>query len=315
MQRLAVPLAAALSAVLAVLCLSTGFAGMMGLPFVGVPVVRVAHRNGMGAGLLAGALAAILFAGFAFLSAGTGDIVTPLTTMGLAAVLPAFFSGLVRGGAEPSREHLALAVSGCLVLAAVLLAPAPAGSEAVSEEIGKTFDANIPGVLASYSKANVDAETMARVKATLEASRDFARRYWLGLIGAFWVLGSAVTYYTGAAFARPAPSAERTRFEGFLLPALVAPGFVAAGAVWALSGGLLRQAAGDVLIPLSALYFVAGLSIICHFARKWFRVRILRAGLYALVAYPPMNVGVALLGLFDWYANFRHRGEEARRQT
>lgn len=292
-----------------------GLVGMLALPFVGVPVVRIAHRNGIGAGLVAAAVAAALFGGFAWLSAGASDFVTPLATMFLAAALPAFFSGLVRGGAEPSREHLALAVSGCAVLAALLLAPAPAGSPPVEDEIQKAFDASIPGVLAQYSKANVDAETMGRVKATLEASRDFAKRYWLGLLGAFWVLGSAVTYYTGAATARPAPSADRTRFEGFVLPALVAPGFVAAGAVWAVSGGVLRQAAGDVLIPLAALYFVAGLSIICHFARRWFRVRILRAGLYVLVAYPPMNVGVALLGLFDWYANFRHRGEEARRQT
>jgi hypothetical protein len=311
----AVPLAAATSALLAVLALSLGLGGMLALPFVGVPVVRIAHRSGIGAGLVASAVAAVLFGGFAWLSAGTSDLMKPLAIMFLAAALPAFFSGLVRGGAEPSREHLALAVSGCVVLAALLLAPAPAGSPPVEEEIQRTFDASIPGVLNSYSKANVDAETIGRVKATLEASRDFAKRYWLGLVGAFWVLGSAVTYYTGAAAARPAASAERTRFEGFVLPAFVAPGFVAAGAVWAVSGGLLRRAAGDVLIPLAALYFVAGLSIICHFARRWLRVRILRAGLYALVAYPPMNVGVALLGLFDWYANFRHRGEEARRET
>ena len=69
--------------------------------------------------------------------------------------------------------------------------------------------------------------------------------------------------------------------------------------------------AGSVLLPLSALYFVAGLSIICHFVRRWFRVRILRVGLYALVAYFPMNVGVALLGLFDWYVDFRRRGAGA----
>jgi hypothetical protein len=133
----------------------------------------------------------------------------------------------------------------------------------------------------------------------------------LGLVGGFWILGSSVTYYAGARSARPAPSAERMRFEALSLPALLAPVFVAAGAVFALASGAARQAAGDVLIPLVALYFVAGLSIICHFARKWFRVRILRVGLYALVVYFPMNVGVTLLGLFDWYAGFRRRGEKA----
>jgi hypothetical protein len=72
--------------------------------------------------------------------------------------------------------------------------------------------------------------------------------------------------------------------------------------------GSARRIAGSVLLPLAALYFVAGLSIICHFARKWFRFWLLRVGLYTLVAYFPMNVGVALLGLFDWYVDFRRRG-------
>ncbi len=105
--------------------------------------------------------------------------------------------------------------------------------------------------------------------------------------------------------------AERTRFEALSLPAFLAPVFVAAGAVSALARDTARQVAGDVLIPLAALYFVAGLSIICHFARRWFKTRILRVGLYTLVIYFPMSVGVALLGLFDWYVGFRRRGEKA----
>ena len=59
---------------------------------------------------------------------------------------------------------------------------------------------------------------------------------------------------------------------------------------------------------------MAGLSIICHFSRRWFRVRILRVGLYTLASYFPINVGVALLGLFDWYVDFRRRGEGVARE-
>jgi hypothetical protein len=55
------------------------------------------------------------------------------------------------------------------------------------------------------------------------------------------------------------------------------------------------------------LFFVVGLSIICHFARKWFPVGFLRIGLYVLAAYF-LNVIVALLGLFDWFVDFRRRG-------
>ena len=78
---------------------------------------------------------------------------------------------------------------------------------------------------------------------------------------------------------------------------------------------VVGQHRASLLWPLAALYFVAGLSIICHFARKWFRARILRIGLYALVAYFPLNVAVGLLGIFDWYADFRRRGEKTKKNA
>jgi len=311
LERFAVPLAALASALLAILFLSLGAAGTFGLPFVGIPVVRVAHRRGLGSGLLATALAAVLLAGLSFLDGSSRNLVSPVVLVGLMAGLPVFFSGLVRGGADPSREYLALAVSGCVLLAAVLMVPPALGSRPMGDDVAAAFDSMIPGAIASYSKAKVDPETVARVRSTLETARDFSRRYWLGLVGSFWVLGSAVSFYVGARAARPAPSAERTRFEALSLPAFLAPVFVAAGAVSALARDTARQVAGDVLIPLAALYFVAGLSIICHFARRWFKTRILRVGLYTLVIYFPMSVGVALLGLFDWYVGFRRRGEKA----
>ena len=108
---------------------------------------------------------------------------------------------------------------------------------------------------------------------------------------------------------RPAPSAEVTRFERLSVPAPVVALFVAAGAGLALAPHPAREVAGNLFLPLASLYFVTGLSIICHFARKWFRGKVLRIGLYALAVYFPVSIGVGLLGLFDWYVNFRRRGE------
>ncbi len=103
-----------------------------------------------------------------------------------------------------------------------------------------------------------------------------------------------IGFYTGARLARPEGASERARFDGLSVPAFVVVLFVAAGAGTALAPDPIREVAGNALLPLSALYFVAGLSIICHFARKWFRARVLRIGLYALALYFPINVGVAL---------------------
>ncbi len=307
-----IALAALLTALLFLTFLAVPLLGTLALPFAAVPAVRLTHRHGTGAGLFVCALAACLLL---VLGRATGGLAEALAGAFFAAVVtavPAFFSGAVRRGLEPSRAYLSLCVAGYALLAGGLMLRAALGGPAMREGIRTTFEEFGSAAVQSYSKARLDdAETIARLKTTLQAAEQFARRFWVGLVGVSWVLGAAVGFYAGARMARPAPSVEAIRFESLRIRAAVAALFVAAGAGTVLGPPPAREVAGDLLLPLSALYFVAGLSIICHFARKWFRARILRVGLYALVLYFPINAGVALLGLFDWYADFRRRGEGA----
>lgn len=305
-----IALAAAFSAVAFGLFLALPLVGSIGLPLAGVPIVRLAHRRGGVAAIVASALAGAVVASVAIAS---GDGAGWARGLFAAAIgfLPALFATLVRRGVGPSRAYLALCAAGSVLLAALFLGGAAASGRPVGEEIAREFDRMIPAAMESYTRSGMDAETVARVRATLQAAREFSRSYWAGLLGLLWVVCAWISFYAGARAARPAPSAESTRFEELRVPALVAPLFVAAGAGSVFLGPDLRPLAGSVLLPLFALYFVAGLSIICHFARRWFRVRLLRVGLYTLVAYFPMNVGVALLGLFDWYVDFRRRGAGA----
>ena len=275
-----------------------------------MPKVRLAHRRGGAAALVASVLAGALVASVSLAGGDAGGWTRGALAAGIA-FLPALFASLARNGFDASRAYLALCAAGALVLAGLFLAGAAASGRPVGDEIAGEFDRMIPPAIESYTRSGMDAETVARVRATLEQAREFSRSYWAGLLGLLWVLCAWIAFYGGARAARPAPSAEKTRFEELRVPAALAPLFVAAGAGSVLAGPALRPLAGSVLLPLSALYFVAGLSIICHFARRWFRVRLLRVGLYTLVAYFPMNVGVALLGLFDWYVDFRRRGAGA----
>jgi len=283
--------------------------GAFGLPFAGVPAVRLTHRRGMTAGLLACAICAGLLLGIG-LAAGSGAFSLALLA-GAVTGLPVVAAASVRRGISPSRAFLLLSVAG-LLLIAVLLPVLGAGDRSIEAEIGSSFDQMIASAVESYSRTNAGPETIDRVRGTLTASRRLAQEFWIGLLGASWTLAAAISFYAGARFARPAPSGEAARFEKLRMPAPVAALFVLAGGGAALLSGAARNAAGNLLVPLSALYFVAGLSIICYFARRWFRLRVLRIGLYALVVYFPMNVGVALLGLFDWYADFRSRDEGGR---
>jgi hypothetical protein len=286
--------------------------GVLAVPFLAVPAVRLAHRRGLGAGVSAAILSASLLLGLGFATGGAGAAVGLALFATIVAGLPALFASAVRRrGTDPSRAWLALCAAGFVLIAGGLALRPAAGGPSMQQEVAAAFDEMAPAAVASYTRGGMDAEAIAKLKATLSAAREFASRFWIGLVGCSWVVTSAIGFYTGARLARPEPSAEAVRFETLSVPPAVVALFVAAGAGAVLAPSPVREVAGNALIPLAALYFLAGLSIICHFARKWFRAKILRVGLYGLSLYFPINVGVGLLGLFDWYADFRHRGEKA----
>lgn len=306
-------LAALASALLFSLFLLLPLAGSAALAFAGVPLVRLAHRRGLGPGIAAAALSSGILAALGWTTGGVGDAAAAALLAAVSMALPVLFAGWVRRGASASTAFLLLCAAGFALLSGALLLREATVGRSIRTEIGAAFDAMSPArpPAPPAGKPPLDPETAAQLKATFTRFKEFAQAYWLGLVGASWVLAAAIAYFVGAWSARPAPSAELTRFERLRVPAPVVALFAASGAGFALLPGAGRAWSGDLLLPLSALYFLAGLSIICHFARRWFRARILRAGLYALVVYFPLNVAVGLLGLFDWYADFRHRGEKA----
>ena len=309
MGRFEIPLAALAAAGSFALLFVVPVVGALGVPFAAVPVVRLAHRRGLVAAMLACALATAVILGLGWATGGPGAGIAMAFLAAAVTSLPAASVGFLRAGVDPSRCYLGLCIAGCAFLSATFAASSSGPGPSAAAEVAAAFDRLIPAAIESSTRSGADGETLARMRVTLEAAREFARRYLWGLFGAFWVLGSAIAFYAGARAGRPIPTAEVTRFETLRVPALAAGLFVATGAAFGLLQGEGRRLAGNLLLPLLALFFVAGLSIICHFFRRWFRVRILRAGLYALAAYFPINVGVALLGLFDWYVDFRRRGE------
>jgi hypothetical protein len=283
--------------------------GVVGLPLASVPLVRLAHRQGLVAALAACAVACSLVFGLGWALGGLGAGVALAFVGAGVTTLPPASVGFLRAGAEPSRCYLGLCIAGCAFLGAAFAAATGGPGPSLTAEVASSFDRLIPAAMDSYARSGADTETVARMRATLEAAREFARYCLWGILGVLWVLGGAIAFYLGARLARPGATADSARFEDFRVPAAGAGFFVSAGAGFGLLQGDARRVAANLLLPLLALYFVAGLSIICHFFRKWFRARILRIGLYALAAYFPINVGVALLGLFDWYVDFRRRGE------
>jgi hypothetical protein len=316
MGRFEIPLAALLAAA----CFSAVFlvpiVGALGVPMAAVPLVRLAHRRGFRMALLGCAMTIAIVFGLGWATGGAGESIALALLAGAVTMIPTAGVGFLRAGADPSRCYLGICIAGCALLAAAFAAAAGGPGSSVSGEVAAAFDRVTPSVIESYTRSGADAQTLAGVRAALRGARELARQYLWGIFGALWVLGSAFAFYGGAASARPNATADAARFEQLRVPAAAAGLFVACGAAFGLLQGEGRRSAGNLLLPLLALFFVAGLSIICHFFRKWFRAWILRAILYILLAvYFPINAGVALLGLFDWYVDFRRRGEGAMEKS
>jgi len=308
LNRFEIPVAGAASAALFAAFLALPIFGTLGIPLAAIPVVRIAHRRGVAAGALAGLVAAAVVLGLGWATAGGLSALAMAFFAAAVVGLPTASVGFLRAGADPSRCYLGLCIAGVALIAGLAAVSAGSPGQSLESEITATFDRVTPGVAESYRRSGADADTVARVRSTLESSREIARRYLWGLFGAMWVAGAAIAFYGGALAARPGATADAARFETLRVPAAAAGHFAASGAGFGLLPGEAARIAGNLLIPLAALYFVAGLSIICHFFRRWFRFRLLRAGLYVVVSYIPLNVGVALLGLFDWYVDFRRKG-------
>jgi hypothetical protein len=309
LRRFEIPVAGLGAATLFIAAFVIPFVGPLGLPLAPIPVVRLSHRRGAAAGALAGLVACAAVLGIGWASGGAGSGLLMAFVAAALLGLPTASVGFLRAGADPSRCYLGLCIAGIALVAGLAAVAASTPGRSLAGEAGAVFSRVAPTVEDQYRRTGADAQTAATARATVEAAAELVRRYFWGLLAASWMGVAAVAFYGGAAAARPTPTADASRFDALRVPAAAAGLFAASGAAFGLLPGEGRRIAGNLLIPLAALYFVAGLSIICHFFRRWFRLGLLRAGLYVLIAYaPPLNVGAALLGLFDWYVDFRRRG-------
>jgi len=276
--------------------------GIVFVPGAAVPLVRFGARRGARAALAASAAAALLSAAIGFsLTRSAADSAGQAAAMLATAGACGIAGGLARKRAA-SAVFLALAVWGAAA-GAVLWTASP-GSD---REIESRFDAMTAGSIASLKQSGADPEALKTWQASADLVRSAIVRFAPGLIAALWVLIAAVAFFLGRRLGAGEP--DGGGFSRFRLPPGLAAVFVLAGAAAAAFRGPVRSAAVDVLAPVMVLYFLGGLSIIAYFARRWFRTGVLRAATYVMASWFPFSAGTAILGLFDWYFDFRKRAE------
>ena len=285
------------------------FWGLRFLPFVGIvfvpaaalPLVRFGSRRGAVAAAAAAAGAAALCAAIGFSVTRSPAASAAQAALHLATAGACGLAGGLARRRPPSAVFLGLAVWGAAG-GGLLWSLAPDADR----EVRTRFDQMSAASMASLKQSGADPEALKTWQASADVVRAAIVRYAPGFLAGLWVGVAAVAFYLGRRLAFR--DAEGGGFARFRLPPGLAAVFVLAGAAAALWPSV-RPLAVDVLAPVLVLYFLGGLSIIAYFARRWFRTGILRAATYAMASWFPFSAGTAVLGLFDWYFDFRKRAE------
>ncbi len=291
--------------------------GVIAIPAGALPLARLAGRRGPKALLLPVTLAAAASAALAYTLASVSARFSPgaggPAPLKEALLEAAVYVGLLGATAaavgvsrsiDPSRAFMGLIVYGAAVTAGVWLAvPGAAG------ELRSGFDLMARAWTDSLRQGGADAETLRAWQASVDSAGALATAYAPGLMTVFWIVVAAPTYFLGRRLARLPGT-----FSDFRVPPVFAMLFVLSGAAAVLERGEARRVAADVLAPLIVLYFLSGLSIITHFARRFLRLRVLRAVLYVAASVAPFSAVTAGLGLFDWYFDFRRRADREEKE-
>jgi hypothetical protein len=268
------------------------------------PILTLYRRRGRSAGRLALGLALVGALGLgAVFSSATGG----LYFLYYAAVALVLGEAPGLGWSEPRAVTMAGFVAAGLVGGLLL-----GGSLSAGQDMAALWDAQwqqeLEALVGGYQRMGLDAEQAREAqKGLVEAGRLFLR-----LSPGLLVSGSLLLAWANLVLARRTSlaagetAAEQARLSLFKLPEpLVWVLILAGGAAWAGEGWWFWGAV-NVLMVLGVAYFFQGLAVLVYWLEKKNAPRILRLGVYALLAVEAfLAILVALAGLFDIWFNFR----------
>src|SRR5262249_48051904 len=156
--------------------------GVLGVPLAAVPAVRLAHRQGLVAGLTACGLIGSRVFGLGWASGGLGAGVAVGFAALIVTVIPTASVGFLRAGAEASRCYLGVCLAGCAMLAAAYAASAGASGPSLSRDVGGMLDRSLPMLLDEAARRGTDADSLARLREAFQAAREFTQYCLWGLL-------------------------------------------------------------------------------------------------------------------------------------
>lgn len=209
---------------------------------------------------------------------------------------------------------LGLAALASVLAGAVLLMAAGLGPDSASLAAWQTaWQGELDAFMAASRQAGMDAESLKDLREGLVQTGRLILRMAPGLLCA----GSLVLAWANLLMARTlgrrlnplGPPQEPLNL--WQAPERLVWVLIAAGLLTWVGQGWVSWAGLNLLLPLSVVYFFQGLAVLAFWLERKNAPRLLRAGLYTLVAVEVfLALLVALAGLFDLWFNFRRLGSK-----
>lgn len=274
--------------------------GMVAGFFVPLPALYYDLKGGKVTGAAVVALSVVLAA----VVLGPATALFYLLQAGvLSLALPRF---LARCQSASAAIASAVLVAGA-VFAVVAVGYGLAQGIDIHAQVGTAIKASISHTLSLYEKSGIRGEDLQLFREAMERAGEWLARLYpaLLLVGEAAVAGLNLLFLRRLSGRLPV---EHTiaPFCRFRTPDYLVWGVIAAGFALLVENETVVTAALNVLIVAGFLYFLQGLAIVVHFFNAYAIPAFLRYLFYfLLIVQAYLAIAVALLGLFDLWADFR----------
>lgn len=164
-------------------------------------------------------------------------------------------------------------------------------------------------VVQAYRESGLTPERLEDVRQTLMLAGRLIAHLALGILAC----GALIVAWANQLLARRlSPADGRPALDTWRAPDRLVWVLIAAGAIMVLLDGFWFWTGANLVIVLSLIYFFQGIAVVAFWLKKKNTPRLLRVGIYLLVAVEIfLALLVALMGLFDLWFNFRRLGKES----
>jgi len=177
----------------------------------------------------------------------------------------------------------------------------------VAELVGQYVNSEVESALGIYRQANLPADQLEQLQATVRQMADFLVRAWPALMTVATAAVLLLNVLMLSVFSRGRYEIPGGHFRSWKAPELLVWPLILGGFGVLYADGMVERVALNVLTMLLPLYFLQGMAVVTHYFQKRGVPPFFRGlGYLVVTILNPLPLMVVAVGVFDLWADFRN---------